>query len=300
MGAGQVAPFGSPGHFYECPRWRADRWWVSDMRGRKVYSFTADGAASVELELGDRPGGLGWTRDGDLLVVSMEAKALLQIAPEGRRVSKAFDLTHLVAHTPGFLNDLVTSSSGHVYIGFNSDLDRDGHQASLGRILHVTSEGAAGVAAEGLPFPNGMVISPDGSTLIVADTMSSQFRGFPIQRDGSLGEAFTWAALDPRKDMRARREPPLTDSPARLDGCAIDAEGHIWAADLVSGCFRIAPGGAVVDAVFLPDGLRPIACAVGGPDGRTLLICGADDNYRDRELRRDARLFTARVDVPAP
>jgi sugar lactone lactonase YvrE len=299
MGAGQVKPFGSPGCFYECPRWRGDRWWVSDMRGRKVYSFTADGAASVEFELDDRPGGLGWTVGGDLLVVSMEAKALLQVAPGGR-VRRSFDLAHLVAHTPGFLNDLVASRSGHVYIGFNSELDRDGHKASLGRVLHVTPEGTASVAAEGLPFPNGLVISPDGSTLIVADTMSSQFLGFPILGDGSLGEAFTWAALDPRQDGRACREPPLTDSPARLDGCAIDAEGCIWAADLVSGCLRIAPGGAVLDAVFPPDGLRPIACAIGGPDGRSLLICAADDNYRDRESRRDARLFTAQVEVPAP
>jgi sugar lactone lactonase YvrE len=84
-----------------------------------------------------------------------------------------------------------------------------------------------------------------------------------------------------------------------MDGCVMDSEGCIWVADVRSACLRIAPGGAVVDAIFLPDQLCSFACTLGGPDGKTLMICAADSNFADRVSRKSSFLFTTRVDVPA-
>jgi len=297
MQARQVAAFGPAGRFYECPRWRAGRWWLSDMRDGKVFSVSTEGETRVEFEIDDRPGGLGWTRDGDLLVVSMDARKLLQVSGGG--VRNSFDLGPLFGDTAGFLNDLAVSPTGHAYVGFDADFHRYGSDATLGMIVHVAPDGAARVAAEKLMMPNGILFSPDGATLVVAETMKRALTSFPIANDGSLGAGGLWAAIDAKQDARPNRRPPLGDRIGTLDGCAMDAEGFVWAADIDSGCLRIGRGGAIVDAVFLPDGMRAFACGLGGPDGRTLLICGADADFQDRASRMSAQLFTTRVDVPA-
>jgi len=289
---------GPPAHFYECPRWRQGCWWLSDMRGRRVYSLSTDGEARIEVELDDRPGGLGWTPEGDLLVVSMEQKRLLRISPAGG-ARKVLELAGLFGDTEGFLNDLAVGPTGHVYVGFDADLERYGPDAERGMIVQIPPQGAARIAAGNLALPNGLVFTPDGATLVVAETLKPRLTSFSVAADGSLGARRLWGALDPRQDARAHREPPLGDRAATLDGCAMDAEGCVWAADIACACLRIAPGGAVVDAVFLPDGLRAFACALGGADGRTLLLCGADENFADRTSRRASRLFTAQVGVPA-
>jgi sugar lactone lactonase YvrE len=291
-----ISVFGPPGHFYECPRWREGRWWVSDMRGGTVYSFSPEGEVRVEVKIDDRPGGLGWTADGKLLVVSMEAKTLLRIAAGGG-VEAAVDVSSLVADVEGFCNDMAVDAKGNAYVGFDSDFNRYGREAELGRIIHVPPDGSPRVAARDLAFPNGIMFAPGGRTLMVAETTKQRLSGFAIASDGSLGTRTLWGSLDPLKDERAPGGPPLGERRRSLDGCAMDAEGYVWAADLNSACLRVAPGGAVVDAVFLPEPLLPFACALGGPDGRTLMICGADHNFADRTKLRESRLFTTRVEV---
>jgi sugar lactone lactonase YvrE len=122
--------------------------------------------------------------------------------------------------------------------------------------------------------------------------MRPQLTAFAIAADGALGPARPWAVLEPRRDRRPAGAPPLGAEVATLDGCGMDREGYVWAADLRSACIRIAEGGEIVDAVFLPDGLRTWACAVGGEDGTTLMMCGADDNFHDRMSRKASQLFT--------
>jgi sugar lactone lactonase YvrE len=297
MQARQVTAFGPPARFYECPRWRAGRWWVSDMRDGKVHSFSPEGEARVELVIDDRPGGLGWTPDGRMLVVSMNAKRLLQVA--GGAVETAYDLAPVLGDTEGFCNDLGVSAVGHAYVGFDADHLKYPSDADLGRIARVGPDGQVALAAQGLAMPNGIVFTPDGAQLVVAETMRPRFSGFAIAPDGSLGERSDWGALDAQQLGRAIGAPAPWERPVNLDGCAMDAERHIWAADVSSGCIRVAPGGEVVDAVILPDGMRAFACGLGGPDGRTLLICGADDNFQDRASRISSQIFVTRVNAPA-
>jgi sugar lactone lactonase YvrE len=268
------------------------------MRGGAVYGFSPEGDVRHTIAVG-RPGGLGWTPDGRLLVVSMDAKKLLRFAPDGTTVEAELDFGGLFGDTHGFLNDLVTGPRGDAYVGFDADYHLYGGDADLGMIVHLPPRGEARIVARDIAFPNGLMITPDGETLVVAETMKPRLSAYDIAPDGTLGLRRTWASLDPKRDERVDRTLPLGDRLVSLDGCSIDAESHVWGADVASACLRIAPGGAIVDAIFLPDDLLSFACMLGGPDGRTLMICAADGNFADRTSRRESRLFTTRVDVPA-
>jgi len=292
----QVSLFGPRAHFYECPRWRHGRWWVSDMRGRVVYSFSESGERRVELEI-DRPGGLGWMPDGKLLVVSMDAKTLLKIGPVGN-IEARTDLSSLCGDIDGFCNDMVVDAAGNAYVGFDADFHKYGPDAELGKIILVPASGPPHVVAEGLAFPNGIMFSPDGTILIVAETLKPRLSAFAIAADGSLGPRYIWASLDPLNDERGSGGRTIGPS-FWPDGCSMDAEGYAWVADAHASCLRVAPGGAVVDALFLPTSMRAFACGLGGRDGRTLLICGAMADVADRTTCKSAQLFTAQVPVGA-
>jgi sugar lactone lactonase YvrE len=154
-------------------------------------------------------------------------------------------------------------------------------------------------AADGLLFPNGSVITPDATTLIVGETAGARYTAFTIQDDGALTDRRIWAQVAPTPELTTLAE-TLGQLRFGPDGCPLDAEGHIWAADEVSArCVRLAPGGEIVDEIAAPEGLHFFACTLGGDDGRTLLICAAlDFGEEARSAAHEAVLLTATVDVP--
>jgi sugar lactone lactonase YvrE len=166
-------------------------------------------------------------------------------------------------------------------------------------LKRVDPDGSVTVAAEGLLFPNGTVVTDDGSTLIVGETLGNRYTAFTIAADGSLSDRRVWAALGPEVVLG-----PAIDTIGQLrvavDGCTLDTEQHIWAADAIGGrCIRVAEGGDIVDEVTAPEGLGIFACALGGDDGRTLLLCCAPDYFEaNRRDAREAVLLTTRVEVP--
>ena len=269
------------GSFCESPRWHEGRWWVSDFFSGAVLAVGADGRAEEVLRLEGRPSGLGWLPDGSLLVVSMLDRRLLRRDAAGRLAVHA-DLRELC---DWHANDLVVTAEGRAYVGnFGFDLDHDEPRPTS--LVRVDPDGSVCEAAGGLLFPNGSVVTPDGRTLVVGETFRRRYTAFSIEADGALAGRRTWA------DLRDARIAP--------DGCALDAEGRIWAADARHGrCCRVAEGGAVLDEVALPEGLRCFACMLGGDDGRTLLVCGAPDyDPGRRSAGREAVLLTTRVEVP--
>jgi sugar lactone lactonase YvrE len=246
-----------------------------------VLTVDAGGRAEEVLRLDGRPSGLGWLPDGSLLVVSMLDRRLLRRTASGAVVEHA-DLRELC---DGHANDLVVTAEGRAYVGnFGFDLDREEPRPT--RLVCVEPDGSAREAAERLLFPNGSVVTPDGRTVIVGETFGRRYTAFSIDAHGSLAGRRLWA------DLRPARIAP--------DGCALDAEGRIWAADARHGrCCRIAEGGAVLDELALPEGLRCFACMLGGADGRTLLVCAAPDyDPGRRKAAREAVLLTTRVAVP--
>jgi sugar lactone lactonase YvrE len=256
---------------------------------------TTDGDEEVVLEVEGQPSGLGWMPDGSLLVVSMKDQRVLRRADDGS-VSLYADVSDFCG---GNLNDMVVSADGHAYVGnFGFDL-MGGADPVPANLIHIDPEGGAGVGAEGLVFPNGSVITPDGSTLIVGETAGARYTAFAIQADGSLGERRVWAQVAPEPELGTLEE-TLGQLRFGPDGCTLDAEGQIWSADEVNArCARIAEGGEVTDEIAAPEGLNIFACALGGPDGRTLLACAAPDFHEEaRTAAREAVLLTVRVDAP--
>ena len=284
------------GAFFEGPRWHDGRWWVSDFYRHLVLAIDPDGNAEEIMEVEGQPSGLGWLPDGSLLVVSMKDHRLLRRAGGGE-VSVHADVSE---HCGGNLNDMVVDSHGRAYVGnFGFDL-MSGEDPRPANLIRVDPSGAATVAAEEMLFPNGSVITRDGRTLIVGETAGSRYTAFTIAADGSLHDRRVWAQLAPTPEQGRSLEEMLADLKVGPDGCALDAEEHIWCADEVGGrCIRVAPGGEIVDEVRAPEGLGLFACMLGGDDGRTLLVCCAPDFLEhNRAAARDAVLLTTTVDVP--
>jgi sugar lactone lactonase YvrE len=192
---------------------------------------------------------------------------------------------------------MIVDGSGRAYAGnFGFDLMGGGHPAPT-TLVRIDVDGSAVVAAEDMWFPNGSVITDDG-TLIVAETMAARLTAFTIQPDGTLAERRVWGQIEPAPEPgdTAAMFGAITFAP---DGCALDAEGHIWAANALGGPLsRIAPGGAIVDEIPIPDGLIAVACGLGGEDGRTLMACTAPDFHEEaRKAAREAVLMTTTVAV---
>jgi sugar lactone lactonase YvrE len=261
--------------FGEGPRWHDGRLWFSDFYQRAVRAVTEDGEADVVLEIDDQPSGLGWLPDGDLLVVSMTKRSVLRWSGSGAPALHA-DLSSIATW---HCNDMVVSATGHAYVGnFGFDL---GHEKPVAADLAVVApDGSVAVAAEAMFFPNGSVITPDGSTLIVGETTGCRYTAFDIGPDGTLSNRRLWAAL-------GNRFP---------DGCCLDDGGGIWFANpLGPEVCRVLEGGEVTDTI---ETTQPaIACMLGGADGRTLFVLTSPSADPDTVAgTASSRLETVRVD----
>jgi sugar lactone lactonase YvrE len=268
------------GGFFEGPRWHDGRWWVSDFYRHTVFAIAPDGASEEVMTVEAQPSGLGWLPDGSLLVVSMRDHKVLRRAPDGT-VSVHADIA---SYCGGLANDIVVDSDGHAYVGnFGFDL-MAGDTPCAAVLVHIAPDGTLEVAAEDLRFPNGAVITPDGATLMVGETMGGQYSAFSRGPDGALSDRRVWATVEG----------------VAPDGCTLDAEGCIWAADALGNrLVRVAEGKGVIDEIPSPDGLGVYACMLGGEDGSTLLACAAPGYFEhNRAVAREAILATTTVDVP--
>ncbi|MCV7410626.1 gluconolactonase [Mycobacterium florentinum] len=282
------------GMFFEGPRWRDGNWYVSDLYARHVLRVTVDGIAEQFVEVPNQPSGLGWLPDGSLVVVSMKDRRILRRLPDGTTIEHA-DLSPL---SPYFINDMVVDGRGRAYVGtFGFDLFAGG-KPEPGEIVRVDLDGSAHVAASGLRFPNGMAVTPDSGTLIVAECFGGRFTAFDIESDGALSGRRQWARLADAPSYESVETIVATDFAP--DGCALDADGHIWVADALNGrVCRVAPGGEITDELRPPGELGLYACALGGHDGHTLLVCTAPSfAEHERKAAKEAELYIQRVDVP--
>lgn len=263
--------------FPEAPRWRDGKLWFSDFHTHRV--LTVDPAAKVEtvVEVPQQPSGLGWMPDGALLVVSMLDHRLLRV--DG---NKTDSVAQLGRYATGPCNDMVVDAKGRAYIG-NFGFDRHKGEASRGACLvRVDPDGQVTRAAEELMFPNGMVITPDGKTLVVAETYAHRLTAFDIGADGSLTNRRLFAAIDG----------------CFPDGICLDAEGAIWVADARGNrVLRVFEGGRIADTI-LTGSLAAFACMLGGDDRRTLFVCTNSGSGPDMVHKRDGRIETVRVAVP--
>lgn len=265
--------------FAEGPRWHDGRLWYSDFHQRAVYSVSPGGDRRVEYgDLPDRPSGLGWMPDGSLLVVFMTERTLMRSDRNGRLVEHA-DLSELAAW---HCNDMVVDAHGNAYVGnFGFDLEAQASFASANLVL-VRADGSVELAAGDMRFPNGSVITPDGSTLIVGQSFGGDYVAFTINADATLSDRREWATIEGTAP----------------DGCTLDAAGGIWFSDaLGSQVVRVEEGGTVTDRVATP--APTFACMLGGDDGRTLYALCAPGSHPDQCAGKAAgAIHSMRVEHP--
>lgn len=282
------------GKYFEGARWHDGAWYVSDLYTQHVVRVTSDGTAKDVAFVPNQPSGLGWLPDGSLLVVSMKDQRVLRQSADGVLHEHA-DLT---PHTIGYANDMVVDKLGRAYVGtfgFNLFI---GEKPAPGAISRVDPDGTVTVVAVGLRFPNGMAVTEDNRTLIVSESFGARMTAFTITDDGALIDQHVWGQVGTAPPFDSMDT--ITQTDFGPDGCALDAEGHLWVADFMfQRVVRVAPGGAIVDEVKAPEGLGVYSCALGGVDGRTLLLCTAP-NFAEEVCKatNDATLYTHEVAVP--
>jgi sugar lactone lactonase YvrE len=197
---------------------------------------------------------IDWLPDGRLLIVSGREGLLLRREPDGSLVTHA-DLSGL-DETPW--NDIVVDGRGNVYVnnsGFNLGVD----EFAPGIVAVVAPDGSVREVADGVAFPNGMAVTPDNSTLIVAESYAARLAAFDIAADGGLSNRRVWAEL----------------GDGAPDGICIDAQGAVWYGDVPNKrCVRVREGGEVLETIELDRGC--FACMLGGEDGTTLFMMAAD------------------------
>jgi sugar lactone lactonase YvrE len=266
--------------FGESPRWHAGRLWVSDWGTREIITVGLDGKHKVIVRL-DFPSFqaicMDWLPDGRLLIVSSLAGLLLCMQPGGSLVTYA-DLAKLSGK--GW-NEIVVDGRGHAYVnggGFNLAA---GEPFAPGIIALVTPDGSARQVADGIAFPNGMAVTPDNGTLIVAESYAQKLTAFDIAADGSLSNRRVWADL----------------GDGAPDGICIDSEDAVWYADVPNKrCVRVREGGEVLQTVELDRGC--FACMLGGADRKTLFIVARE--WRGMERTTDAQRTCQVLAIQAP
>ena len=265
--------------FGESPRWRHDRLWISDWGAREIIAVDPAGKSEVMARAPSFPSCIDFLRDGRLLMVSAYDGLLLRRQPDGSVVTHA-DLTGL-SHHPW--NDIVVDGRDNAYVN-NTGFDlRAGEKFAPGIIAVVGRDGSTRRVADGLWFANGIAVTPDNSTLIVAESYGKRLTGFDIAADGSLSNRRVWADL----------------GDGVPDGICLDAEGAVWYGDVLNKrCVRVREGGEVLQTVELDRGC--FACMLGGVDRRTLFMVAREwrGSASMTDDARTGRVLT--VEAPAP
>ncbi|HEY9378847.1 MAG TPA: SMP-30/gluconolactonase/LRE family protein [Jiangellaceae bacterium] len=267
----------------ESPRWHDGRLWFSNWGADEIVAVDLDGNSEVA---GRGPEGLGWAvnwlPDGRMLITGNE---LLRVEPDGSRVRHA-DLSHISRY--GW-SELTVDGRGNVYLNtINFDFaDFDDVLASgeaPGKIALVTPDGETREVASEIAFPNGMVVTPDNKTLIVAESFAARLTAFDIAEDGTLSNRRVWA------------------DDVGPDGICLDADGCIWASSgvMTNDCARIRTGGQVLDRIELDRSC--FATMLGGPDRRMLFMLTAEwrgtEDVGDVVQARTGQILV--IDAPAP
>ena len=263
--------------YVESPRWHDGRLWFAHWGTEEIVAVGLDGASEV---VGHGPPGLGWSigwlPDGRLLVTG---QGVLCREPDGSMVPHV-DLAGLSDDW----NEIVVDGRGNVYVNGRCDFD-PGEGDPPGVIALVTPDGSVRQVADAIAFPNGMVVTPDNSTLIVGESFAGRLTAFDIAADGSLSNRRVWAEL----------------GGGAPDGICLDADDAVWYGDVPNKRWvRVREGGQVLETIELDR--SPFACMLGGPDGQTLFILAAEwrgiEAVGDAIAGRTGQVLTVRAPAP--
>jgi sugar lactone lactonase YvrE len=259
----------------ESPRWHGNRLNFSDWSAGEVIAVDLAGHSEVIARVESLPLCTAWLPDGQLVIVSSPDGRLLRREPGGALV------THADLGKPGW-NDIVVDGRGNAYVNRAGFDMMAGEAFKPGSVTLVTADRSVRDVADDIAFPNGMAVTPDNSTLIVADSYRHNLVAFDIGADGGLAGRRVWADL----------------GEGTPDGICVDAQAAVWYADVPNQrCVRVAEGGTVLQTVELDRG--GFACALGGPDKTTLFIVAAEwRGLPEMVPPGTGQVLSTQVDVP--
>jgi sugar lactone lactonase YvrE len=267
--------------FTESPRWHNDKLWFLDIHDKRIKTVDLTGSVATVMELPFIPNSFGLTPEGMVVVGDAFQRRIYRQAEDG--LQQAADISGL---TEFCLSDGIVDAKGRLYvgdIGYNF-FDPTARPVETCVIVLVRPDGRASVVSDKLFFPNGMVITPDGRTLIVGETLGNRLTAFDIQEDGSLGNRRIWAQLPPSVGP---------------DGICLDAQGAVWCANPEGkdSVVRVREGGEITDRIQVDT--HAYAVMLGGPERRHLFIC-ASGSHDPAEIQRNpsASFQIVEVDVP--
>lgn len=259
----------------ESPRWRGDRLWFSDVHDYAVKTVDLHGVLRTVVDVPGRPAGLGFLPDGRLLIAGALDRSLW--VWDGNQLTLAADLS---GYTTGLLNDMVVDGRGRAFVGDTGFNLMAGDTPRPGKVL-VYSEGAVRIATSDIEFPNGAVVSADGTRYWVCETSAQRISTFDVAADGTLSAKRT-----------------LIELPDLPDGLCLDRDGALWVALLRKGEFwRILPDSAVA-ARLSADGRLAVSCVLGGVDRRTLFLCSAGTTMAELAKGHSTGFIHTRPGVP--
>jgi sugar lactone lactonase YvrE len=277
--------------FGEGPRWHDGRLWYSDFYDHAVHAIDLDGHDERIVEVAAQPSGLGWLANGDLLISSMLDRKVLRW--DGASLHAYADLS---SHFTWHGNDMLVDRADRAYVGnfgfdYETFLQVHGFDGLLGEpgptpaaICMIDSDRSVTVVAEDMIFPNGMVLTPDGKTLICAETLALRLTAFDVASDGTLSNRRVWA--------------DLSEQLGAPDGIALDADGAVWiAAASTPRAMRIAEGGEVLEVIETSQNC--FALMLGGPEGRHLFMmtAPASESFEVAD-RTDGKIELVEISVP--
>jgi sugar lactone lactonase YvrE len=262
----------------ESPRWHGGRLWVADWGAGEILAIDLDGRSEVVARVPGLPVCFDWLPDGTLLIVAGREGRLLRREADGTLVTHA-DLTELA---PPPWNDIVVDGRGNAYVG-NTGFDFPGGEFAPGSIALIAPDGSLREVADGVAFPNGVAVTPDNATLILAESYGKRLTAWDIAADGTLSGRRVWADL----------------GDGAPDGICIDREGAVWYADVPNKrCVCVREGGEVRQTVELDRGC--FACMLGGPDGTTLFVVAAEWRGPTDIAEEAGTGVVVAVEAPAP
>jgi sugar lactone lactonase YvrE len=261
----------------EGPRWREGRFWFSDQHAGEVHCLSADGERLDSFAVEGSPSGLGWLPSGEMLIVSMDGHKVLRRANGSMKPHADLSAFHRAQS-----NEMVVTASGRAYVG-NIGFDFDhGEAPRPTMLLAVEPDGSVRKVADELLCPNGTVVTPNGKTLIIAESLANRLSAFDIDGNGELSNRRVFAEL-----------------PGHVpDGICLDAEGQVWAASpFTNSVIRVREGGGITAKVEI-EGAGAFACVLGGPERRDLYVCCAAVHHRHETVKlMSGRIDVAQVDV---
>ena len=262
--------------FPECPRWHQGRLWFSDQHDGLVYRLEHDGTATAVVEVPGGASGLGWLPDGSLLVVSMEQCRVLRFA-DGTLGHYADLRPYHEWHS----NDMLVTDQGYAYVGSIGFDYYNGAAPQPSPLVAIAPDGRTSLAAEDLTCPNGMIVTADGTTLVVAESLASRLTAFDLAPGGALTNRRTFAELG-------------TLVP---DGICRDERGRVLFASINQHSVVRVDHGTLQTVATSPD-REVVACALGGPAGRTLYMCTTVSMTPQETVRnRDGRIEAVELPV---